>query len=535
MRSTGAALAISAALFLCAAGPPCGTLVIPTGIGQSAPEAAASFNPLIDTTLGSQQVRLLLYRPLVWIGQDDRFDHANSLADSVQPLDGSTRFRVTLKPWLWSDGQPVTADDVVFAWDLIKKLGPAFAYQDQGGIPGWVRSVTAVDPMHIDFVLKQPANPDWFVLNGLSSIAALPRHAWGNPDAATLWQHQNDPDFFRVVDGPFLLTGYAPDRYAAFAPNPLYGGHRSTLKRLVVDFQDGANPLHALQAGAMDMAEIPLALADRLRNKPGYRLHMLPESFGFRSLIFNLANDRDGFFRDPRIRQALTDAADQKAMMHLVYRDFSRENRTPLPDSMAADGPAPVRDDPALARHLLDEAGWLPGADGVRQKSGERLSFAALVPAEEPDRVQEMQILERNLHDVGVDMRLHLVSVDQLNATIEGPDSGAWQAALLGWTVTGLPELQQFFATSGQSNFGHYSNTAMDEKTAAFTTRPATATQSAALTYATAQQPWNFLPEGRHALLVADDVAGVETFTSAQGFWSPEYLSLTGARGCGAR
>jgi peptide/nickel transport system substrate-binding protein len=529
MRTKGAALAISAALFLCAAAP-CGTLVIPTGIGQSAPESAASFNPLIDTTLGSQQVRLLLYRPLVWIGQDDRFDHANSLADSVQPLDGSTRFRVTLKPWLWSDGQPVTADDVVFAWDLIKKLGPAFAYQDQGGIPGWVRQVTAVDATHVDFVLKQPANPNWFVLNGLSNIPALPRHGWGNPAAATLWQHQNDPAFFRVVDGPFLLTGYAPDRYAAFVPNPLYGGHHSTLKRLVVDFQDGASPLHALQAGAMDMAEIPLSLVDRLAKKPGYRLLMLPESFGFRSLIFNLANTEVGFFRDPRIRLALTDAADQKTMMHLVYRDFSSENRAPVPVGMAADGPTPVRDDPVLARHLLDEAGWLPGPDGVRQRAGQRLRFTALVPAEEPDRVQEMQILERNLHDVGVEMRLHLVSLDQLNATIEGPDRSAWEAALLGWTVTGLPELQQFFATNGESNFGHYSDTAMDALTAAFTTQPG---QFAAMSYAVAQQPWNFLPEGRHALLVADDVGGVAAFTSPQGFWSPEYLYLYGARACG--
>jgi hypothetical protein len=123
------------------------------------------------------------------------------------------------------------------------------------------------------------------------------------------------------------------------------------------------------------------------------------------------------------------------------------------------------------------------------------------------------------------------VSLDQLNATIEGPDSTAWQAALLGWTVTGVPELQQFFATNGESNFGHYSDTGMDARTAAFTSLPG---QSAAMSYAVAQQPWNFLPEGRHALLVADDVSGVDAFTSPQGFWSPEYLYLTGARACGA-
>jgi peptide/nickel transport system substrate-binding protein len=534
MRVKGAALAISAALFLCAAGgaPPCGTLVIPTGIGQSAPEAPASFNPLIDNTLGSQQLRLLLYRPLVWIGQDDRFDHERSLAESVQALDGNTVFRVTLKPWRWSDGTTVTADDVVFAWELIRKLGPRFAYQDQGGVPGWIAGVTAVDSSHVDFQLKQPANPDWFVLNGLANIAPLPRHAWGNPDVDRLWRHQNDPAYFRVVDGPFLLTEFSPDRYAAFVPNPMYGGRHSALKRLVVAFPEGASALHDVQAGALDMAHVPLALWDKMRRTPGYHFTMLHESFGFRSLIFNLANPRVAFLRDVRVRQALTDAADQKAMMHLVYRDFSHEARAPMPAGLPQPENTPVRDDPALARRLLEEAGWVPGPDGVRVKAGTRLAFTALVPAEQPDRVQEMQILERNLFTLGVEMRLRLVSIDQLNATLEGEDVFAWEAGLLGWTVTGLPEAEQFFATGGEANMGRYSDATMDRLSSDLTSKSGPETLAAVEAYAAAQQPWNFLPEGGNGLMVADGVEGVADFVSPQGFWSPEYLYLSGNRTC---
>ena len=104
---------------------PCGTLVIPSAIGQGAPDAVTSLNPLIGPSTYNQQSALLLYRPLIWVGQDGEPDPARSLAQSVTADAGNTRFTLTLKPWRWSDDTPVTSDDVLYAWSLITELGPA--------------------------------------------------------------------------------------------------------------------------------------------------------------------------------------------------------------------------------------------------------------------------------------------------------------------------------------------------------------------------------------------------------------------------
>ena len=183
-----------------------------------------SLNPLLDDTLANLQIDSLLFRPLVWIGPDDRMDTARSLAADIQAFDGNTRMRVRLKPWNWSDGVPVGADDVAYTWEQIRKLGALWAYNGQGGLPDRVVQLRVIDAKTVDFILREPTNPDWFALNGLSNFHPLPRHVWGDQDVDAMWQRQTDVTLARVVDGPFLLDALHLDRYAAFVPNPRYGG-----------------------------------------------------------------------------------------------------------------------------------------------------------------------------------------------------------------------------------------------------------------------------------------------------------------------
>jgi peptide/nickel transport system substrate-binding protein len=249
-----------------------------------------------------------------------------------------------------------------------------------------------------------------------------------------------------------------------------------------------------------------------------------------------LRNNQVAFLRDARVRQALTDAADQTAMIRLVYLGHSAESRAPVPvddPAFAADAAhAPVRDDPTLAARLLDEAGWRMGPAGIRVKDGKPLSFTAMVPAEGQDQIQEMQILQRNLQDAGVEMKLRTLSLDQVVDTLQQAGGTDWQAGLLGWTFAGLPDAAGFFHTNGAANFGGYSNSTMDRLVDDVQTKPGADSVSAFVAYAAEQQPWNFLPEGQFALMVADGVQGVADFASPQGFWSPEYLHLTGKRAC---
>jgi peptide/nickel transport system substrate-binding protein len=459
-------------------------------------------------------------------------DADRSLAQSIAASNQNTVFTVTLKPWLWSDAAPVTADDVVYAWSLITELGPVFAYAGQGGLDR-VTSVTALDATHVRFILKAPTNPDWFELSGLSVVSALPRHAWGPLDSDALWQRQTDPTLVRVVDGPFQLESFLPDRLISYVPNPRYGGHAPGVARLVIDFLEGGSALHALRTGDIDMAQVPSLLWDSVRTLPGTVPMTLPEPFGYLSLIFNLRSDRVGFFRDAHIRRALTDAADQQTMISLVYGGASSENRVPVPTTAPVfrspavrAGQIPVRYDPALARAELDQAGWRPGPDGVREKDGNALRFTIFFTSDSPERTQLLQILQQNLRAIGVDVRIQPMAFNQLMATSAGPATG-WDAILMSETVPGLPAGTTYFDTDGTNNAGGYSNPAMDALIRRSVDSAGLDAQFGFEDLFAAEQPVNILPQGGIHLLVSSRVKGVADFVNPNGFWSPEYLSVT--------
>ncbi len=119
---------------------------------------------------GARSAALLLCRPLVWVGNHIDFDHERSLAASITSAAGNTRFRVTLKPWRWSDGAPITPDDVIFGWERIELLNQRGYYgaAGQGAIPDRIVGVRPDGPDAVTFTLNGAVNPDWFILNGLS-------------------------------------------------------------------------------------------------------------------------------------------------------------------------------------------------------------------------------------------------------------------------------------------------------------------------------------------------------------------------------
>jgi peptide/nickel transport system substrate-binding protein len=541
---TGAAFFMTAAFYQGANAAPCGTLIIPSAIGQDDPDPVTSLNPLINNSIYNQETANLLYRPLIWIGQNGQADPDRSLAQlPVQAFDNGTRFLITLKPWRWSDGLPVTADDLLFGFHLTQALGPVFAYAGQGGVPDRIAGVRAIDASHAEIRMTSPTDAQWFILAGLPFLYPLPRHAWAPAGAAhdadigrdALWQRQTDPTLVQVVDGPFKLERFIPERTISYVPNPLYGGHKAEVARLVIDFLQGGSALHALRAGDIDMAQIRPVLWDSVGTPPHTYAKQLPPSFGYRSLIFNLKQDRTPFFRDARVRRALTDAADQKTIIDVVYRGTAQENRVPIPaEATQFRSPAvaanrlPVRTDRALAAAELDAAGWRMGPDGVREKDGVQMVFTALFVASEADTMEVMQILQQDYRALGILMRIRPLDFNQVMATSQG-NPADWDAVVYANTLTGYPDGTGFYDAGGANNPGSYSNPQMDALIHASTAANGMAALFRYQDFFASEQPVNILPEGGFRLLVSDRVHGVDDFVNAQNFISPEYLSVDDA------
>ena len=517
----------------------CGTVVVPAGVGSSDPTPVDSLDPVVAPAgLLGQQLYRLLYRPLVWTNGQHEIDWTQSLASSIAVADGGASYRVTLKDYRWSDGVPVTADDVVYCWELIRTLGRSWAFYGSGGLPLLVRSMTADGPHRLEVRLTRPVNPEWFEIAGLFLLHALPRHAWGGLTIAQQQSWQSDDRLFKVVDGPFRLEHLAVGRYASFVPNETYGGHRPSIRRLVVTFLQGTDQLAELQAGQVDMTDVPFPVWDAARALAGFAVVPLGPSARYSAIIPNLRSPRATFLADVRVRRAMAMAIDQAGLVRTVFHGNALPNPGFVPGALTdflspemRSGHTPVDHDPAGARALLDGLGWRAGGDGVRSRDGVRLAFDVLTTAANPVGLTMLQLIRNDLAAIGVDARIREAEFNQVIARMVGPAVG-WDATFISWTTESYPDGAELFGSGSTANFEHYGSPLMDRMLDQAVFGSGREGLFALEDYVVDQQPMIFLPAGFYSVLVRPEIGGVHEFLSPSGAWSPEYLTVSGSLAC---
>lgn len=512
----------------------CGTVVVPPGVGLGTPPTSvASINPLLVQSLYDAEAAGLLYYSLLWVNRDHKIDFSRSLATKIDVSNNDTTFTLTLKPWNWSDGTPVTAKDVEYTYNLIRKLGPTFLNYGTGGIPTLVKSFTVLGPEKIRIVTKHKVNPDWFEIEGLPILTPFPAHVWGKYTIDQIYRRQSDPAFFSVVDGPYKVEKFKLGRFISFVPNPAYQGHKSHISRFVMDFlhSSGAE-IEGLRAGSIDMSNLPFSLWKAGHELKGVRLMSRPPVFGFDYIQLNFRNPKVAFFRDLKVRQAIADALNQKAQIALLYHGLSHVQHGPVPvdpptflSPSAKAGKYPVGYDPAKARRLLDEAGWKKGPDGIREKDGKRLSFTYMQYSGGATAALRNQLIQRDLHAVGIEMKIRQVTFNQLLALSQRPL--AWEAMAFGWSLGSYPSDGSQLGTGGSYNQAGYSDKKLDKLIAAIRRQPGTKALYAYQNYAAEQQPEIFEEEPGSVMLVRDGLRGINKAFSPTDAWSPQYLYWT--------
>jgi peptide/nickel transport system substrate-binding protein len=514
----------------------CGTIVIPPGLGIGPGADVTSFNPLFITSEYNAEAAGLIFAPLLWINRFHEIDWQRSIASAVTTPDNGKTYDITLRPWRWSDGTAVTSADVLYTFQLIKAYGTSYAGYGAGGMPNIIASLTAPDAAHIRITLTRAVNPQWFILNGLSQLAPLPRHVWGKFTPDEIWQGQSSPDFFRVASGPLLLKRLTVGVDAEFVPNPLYNGASMHFSRFVMKFENSeGQELQAVQSGDLDMSNIPFDLYDKATHLPGDYVVTLPPTYSWQELIPNMASKATPYFADARVRQALADAIDQTKLIQLTMHGHGEAVHSPVPPYPAnflspagRAGNYPVGYNPEKAKALLAAAGFTPGRDGVLQRNSQRLSFTLLIPAGQPLRIEMAETMQQDLRAVGIEMKVRQMEFNQIiTAMVNKPQ--AWQAILIGESIAAFPTGEDIFATGGYLNNNGYSNPEMDKLIAASTNEPGMAGLFSYEDFASAQQPVIFLPNEQYSILVRNGLHGVEDFINPLGAWAPEKLYCTSA------
>lgn len=323
--------------------------------------------------LGYYQMSLL-YDTLLW--KDSTGALLPWLASGYQPSDDGTTYTFTLREGLtFSDGRPLTADDVAFTFDYYARqtLPPLVIAQPRG-----VAEVRAIDDRTVQLQLEGPVVtfPDFVA----AAVPIVPRHVWEpieDPAAAT------DPELL-VGSGAYRLDSFGgPDRPMAYTARDGYFLGNPFVGR--IEMIPVGDALAALQAGDIDaggnmsLGGTRPAVIEPFRSNPAFGVVDQPADAVY-PLYFNLA--RGGALADPRFRQACARAINRQG---LVERLTGGNGQPGNPGFLPPDHPyhAEVEQyshDVNAANAALDAAGYpRSGSDGMRAgQDGAPLSFQLL-------------------------------------------------------------------------------------------------------------------------------------------------------------
>ncbi len=362
----------------------------------------------------------------------------------------------------WSDGTPVTAQDVQFTYSVQTdpNLGAiGLEFKD------FITGVEAIDPLTVRFTFSR-VYP--YQLMDANDGHIVPAHKWSAIPRAD-WR-TTDFSQLLVTCGPYRLAAHTRGQTMILERDPAYWGHpKPYIDRLVFRIiPDVSSQVNQLLAGHVDVVRVvPPRDAERVRVHNELELIEFPSrDWGY--LAWNNAVPP---FDDRRVRRAMSMAINRKAAVDSVFLGHARLAHGPILSSMwAFNRNLPViPHDPAAARVALAEAGWEDSnGDGILDREGKRLEFEILFPATNPTRRDLAQLISADLARVGVRARPLPV---EAAAFLERQERGDFTALLAAWTEATRIELASVWMTrsetQGSYNFISYSNPEVDRLIAA--------------------------------------------------------------------
>jgi len=322
-----------------------------------------TLNPYLATTVSELFVTGLLYDTLA---EDDlQGGLMPNLAQRWELSANGTKLTCWLNPQArWHNGQPVTADDVVLTFDLIRQT----AFPGLARLAALVAQAEALGPTEVQFTLLRPGAET--ARQVCSQVRIVPAALWVSvPDPLT-YANLESP----IGSGPFALLDYTVEGGLVLRNTGMHHSTRPSIDRLVVEIiRDESKALQALREGGFDLLgwDITRAMARDVQDHPESYLEIqLAATAGMsvHSLWFNL---RYSPYDNPALRSALAQAINTQNIVDQVLLGFAEPGRTSLfpPASLWHAGSIPVvAFDLQQATETLTLAGFVDrDGDGLRE------------------------------------------------------------------------------------------------------------------------------------------------------------------------
>jgi peptide/nickel transport system substrate-binding protein len=391
------------------------------------------------------------------------------LAESWEISEDKLRYVFTLRQGLkWSDGKPLTADDVDFSYNQIY-LNPNIPtyYQDglKIGVSKAFPKVRKLDNRRVEFILPEPFSP--FLRSVAGGIAIMPKHALeravkskrtdGRPEFISTWGTDTDPKKI-VVNGPYTIESYTPSERIVFRRNPYYwrkdaqGNPQPYIERIVWQIVESADTaLVQFRSGGLDLLEIGASsfqLLKREENRGNFTIKNAGPDSGTIFVVFNLnKGNRKGkplvdpiksrWFNNVKFRQAVAYAIDRQTMINNILRGLGQPQNSPIsvmsPYYLSTkEGLKSYDYNPEKAKQLLREAGFKYDDKGqLLDADGNRVRYSMMISAGGRPLVSAQ--IKQDLSKIGIQVDLQSLDFGVIGEKISNTlDWECWYGAITG-------------------------------------------------------------------------------------------------------
>lgn len=403
-----------------------------------------------DPTLGWGRYGSPLFHSTL-LRRNENLELVNDLATEYSVSPDRKVWTVNIRPDAkFSDGKPVTAEDVAYTFNKAAESGGLtdVTVLDQA---------VAIDNDTVELRLKQPQST---FVNRLVTLGIVPKHAHGKDYA------QNP-----VGSGPYKLVQWDEGQQLIVEANPDYYGESPAIKRLVFLFVEEDAAFAAVKSGQAQVAAVPQSLAvQQIDNMKLYDV----TSVDNRGLMFpfprsNVKKTPDGrpvgnnVTADAAIRQAINVAIDRQALVEGVLEGYGSPAYGPVSGLAWEQPDAKIEDaNPEQAKQILAEGGWRDtNGDGVVEKNGLPAEFTLLYPASDSTRQALALSVAEMIKPIGIRANVEGKSWDDIKPMMHS------SVILFGWGSHDQTEMYNLYHSKSAKgdfyNAGYYANTAIDK------------------------------------------------------------------------
>jgi peptide/nickel transport system substrate-binding protein len=424
--------------------------------------APAGFNPLESADTSQLLMSSILFLPLVELS--DKMEYVPLLADSLDTQDFRT-YTLKLNPKAkWTDGKPITADDVIFTVNLItdpkvastaaSNFGILEGVDDNGKKAAGADSISGVqkiDDYTVTFKTKEPVEKNMFYSMVGLRLKTVPKHILKDVALDKLYQNpfMQKPG---VTSGAFKLVDYQKGQYAYFAANKEFFRGTPKLDEIYFKIMHGANITAQLQSGEIDMNEtligvVPFEDYGKVKAMPNLTVETGGVPLTIQRLVINTEK-----ITDARVRKAISLAINRKLIVDDLLKGDGEAIEIPYwSGSPFRNKNIPQAEyNPEKAKQLLQEAGW---------DMNRVIEFD--VPSGNKVREQVADILVEQLKAVGLKVQVQRYD---FVTSISKAKKGEFDIYIVGTSFNPtVPDVSRVFQTGAGGNYSRYSNKELDD------------------------------------------------------------------------